>query len=159
MHNVQVKFTGKNLTGNAGLTHLGRFAQKLDLKNILEETLTLQRAANARYHVADVIIMVMLGVLAGAKHMSHLAIVGSDSVLCRIFQWKYFPVASTFSRMFKRFTHKYCEELSEAEGKMRTRVWGKKWLGRVTLDFDSSVRGVFGSQEGARKGYNPKKYG
>ena len=74
MQKVHMKFTGKNLTGNAGLTHPGRFAQKLGLKNILEETLTLQRAANARYHVADVIIMVMPGVLAGAKHMSHLAI-------------------------------------------------------------------------------------
>ncbi len=161
MKNVQVKFTGKNLTGNAGLTHLGRFAQKLGLKTILEETLTLQRAANARYRVEDVIIMVMLAVLAGAKHMSHVAIVGSDSVLCRIFQWKYFPVASTFSRIFKRFTHKHCAELSEAESTIRKKVWGKgkRWLGRITLDFDSTVRGVFGSQEGAEKGYNPKKKG
>lgn len=106
MNNVEVTFTGKNLTGNAGLIHIGRFANKIGLPSILKEQLTLQRAANARYQVADVILMVMLGVLAGAKHMSHLAIIGGDSVLCRIFQWAHFPVASTLSRIFKRCTHK-----------------------------------------------------
>ena len=30
---------------------------------------------------------------------------------------------------------------------------------RITLDMDSSVKGVYGNQEGAEKGYNPKKKG
>jgi len=35
----------------------------------------------------------------------------------------------------------------------------KKGFGRVTLDFDSTVIGVHGSQEGADKGFNPKNKG
>jgi len=159
MKNVEVKFTGKHLTGNAGLIHIGRFANQIGLQSILEEKLTLQRAANATYQVADVILMVMLGVLAGAQHMSHLSIIGGDSVLCRIFQWAHFPVASTLSRIFKRFTHKYCHEVSEAEEILRQKVGKKRWVGRVTMDFDSTVKGVFGNQEGARKGYHPTKKG
>ena len=49
--------------------------------------------------------------------------------------------------------------MSEAENEARRKVWSKQWVGRVTLDLDSSVRGVYGSQEGAAKGYNPHKKG
>jgi hypothetical protein len=33
----QVKFTAKNLTGNAGVVHLGKFADKLQLAFYLEK--------------------------------------------------------------------------------------------------------------------------
>jgi hypothetical protein len=42
---------------------------------------------------------------------------------------------------------------------VRRKIWGKKWFGRVTMILDSSVKGVYGSQEGAALGYNPKKKG
>ncbi len=38
----------------------------------------------------------------------------------------------------------------------RKKVWEKKWFGRVTLDFDSTVIGVHGSPEGAEKGSQKK---
>jgi len=63
---------------------------------------------------------------------------------------------TTFSRIFALFNHKHCNELHEAETIIRQKVWSKKWLCRVTLDLDSTVIGVNGSQEGAEKGYNPK---
>ncbi len=37
----------KNLTGNAGLVHLGRFAQKLGLANIPDRTIDITRGDNA----------------------------------------------------------------------------------------------------------------
>lgn len=159
LKDVQIKFTGKTLTGNAGLVHVGRFAKKLGVHAILQDSLTLERGTNARSNVVEVVMMVTLGVLAGVTQMSHLAILRTDSVLRRIFKWDTFPVATTFSRMFKRFTHQHCHELSEAEDRLRKKVWGRKWPGRIILDLDSSVRGVFGCQEGAEKGYNPKKTG
>ena len=101
----------------------------------------------------------MKGVLAGAKHLSHLVILKSDHALRALFRWENFPDFTTVSRIFKLFTPKHCKELSDAEAEARKKVWGKKWFGRVTLDMDSSVRGVYGNQEGAAKGYNPKKNG
>ncbi len=67
-----VTFSEKNLTGNAGLVHLGRFAEKLGLKKMLKREITIQRGPHAAYQVADVIMMLMMGVLAGAKHMAHI---------------------------------------------------------------------------------------
>ena len=159
MKNVKVEFTEKNLTGNAGLIHFGRFMKKLGLPWILKSHINIPRAPNADYQAYDAVMMLIFGVLAGVKHISHMAVLRTDKALRSIFDWKKFPVDSSFGRIFRLFSHQNCHELSEAEDKIRRKVWKNKWFGRATLEFDSSVIGVFGSQEGAEKGYNPVKKG
>jgi len=155
----RVEFTDNKLTGNAGLVHLGRFAKKLRLQNILERHISISRGENAKYDVPTAIIMLMLGALSGVKHLSHMILLKTDTVIRQLCGWDSFPHNSTFGRVFKLFQPVHCHELSEAENEARRKVWSKKWVGRVTLDLDSSVRGVYGSQEGAAKGYNPLKKG
>ncbi len=46
MRKYYVTFSERNLTGNAGLVHLGRFAEKLGIHKILDRTLTIQRGPN-----------------------------------------------------------------------------------------------------------------
>lgn len=159
MRKFSVEFTAKNLTGNAGLIHLGRFADKIGLPKIMKKCITIKRGHTADYSIADAILILMMGVIAGARHMNHLAVIRGDSVIRKLFNWEKFPESRTFGRIFKLFNQLHCNELSEAENKARQKVWSKKWFGRVTLDMDSTVIGVTGSQEGAAKGFNPKKKG
>jgi len=123
----------------------------------LKKVISIERGHTANYEVANVVMMLMTGVLAGIKHISHLDILRHDSVIRKLFDWKKFPDNRTFGRIFELFNHKHCNELHKAEQIIRKKVWSKKWFGRVTLDFDSSVIGVSGSQQGAEKGFNPKK--
>ena len=118
--------------------------------------ISIERGHTANYEVANVVMMLMMGVLAGIKHMSHLAILRHDSVIRKLFNWENFPDNRTFGRFFELFNQKHCNELHEVETRVREKVWGKKWFGRVTLDFDSTVIGVHGSQEGTAKGFNSK---
>jgi len=159
MRKFHVQFTEKNLTGNAGLIHLGRFIQKLGLDKMIRKHISISRGDNAKYDIADAILMLALGVLAGAKHISHLAILRTDKVLRSLFSWERFPDNTTFGRIFKLFSHRNCKELSDIEATARQKVWSKKFFGKTTLDMDSTVRGVYGTQEGAAKGYNSKKKG
>lgn len=159
MRTFHTQFTEKRLTGNAGLVHVGRFVEKLKLKKTIDKKVSIIRAANSDYSVSDAIIMLAMGVIAGAKRISHLSLLQNDHVIRTLFNWDNFPVDTTFSRIFKLFSHKHCKEFSEAEAVSRKQVWSKKWFGKVTLDMDSTVNGVFGSQQGAEKGYNPKKKG
>ena len=152
-------FNQKNLTGNAGLSLLGRFAEKLNLHRMLDGHISIERGETATYQVADAILILIMGVLAGAKHISHLAILRADEPFRKLFKWDKFPDDTTFGRIFKLFTFKHCKELSEVEDRVRRKIWSEKFFGKVTLDLDSTVRPVFGSQEGAAKGYNPKKKG
>ena len=126
---------------------------------MLEGSLTIERAPNAWYQAVDVAIMVIFGVLAGAKHVSQLIFLRVDGVIRKIFSWEHFPDNSTFGRIVRLFTPKHCQELSDVEDALRRKVWNKKWFGRITLDLDSTVRGVLGKQEGAHKGYHPEKKG
>ena len=63
MRSFHVQFSEKNLTGNAGLVHLGRFIDKLGLSQALEDGLSIERGANAKYSVADTVLILALGVL------------------------------------------------------------------------------------------------
>jgi hypothetical protein len=155
----RVEFSDNKLTGNAGLVQLGRFAKKLGLHNILERNLSISRGHNAKYDIATAILMLMMGALISVKHLSQMSMLKGDSVIRKLFGWVQFPHSSTFGRIFKLFKHVNCQELSEAENDARRKVWSKKWYGRLILDLDSSVRGVYGSQEGAAKGFNPHKKG
>ncbi len=159
MKTFTVEFTEKNLTRNAGLVHIGRFAEKLGLQRMLEQYITIERGANARYAPADAVMKLIMGVLAGARHMSDLKILRVDKIIRTLFEWERFPDNRTFGRVFRLFNHVHCNELSEVEIRARKKVWSKKWFGRITLDLDSTVKGVNGSQQGAEKGYNPQKKG
>jgi hypothetical protein len=159
MRRFHTQFSEKNLTGHAGLVHLGRFAEKLNLTKMLKQHITINRGKNAGYQVPDIVLMLMISVLAGAKHLSHTVLIKSDMVIRQLFNWKQFPDDTTFGRIFKLFSHKHCKELSDVESMARSKVWSKKWFGKIHLDMDSTVRGVYGNQQGAEKGYNPKKKG
>ncbi|HKL81382.1 MAG TPA: IS1380 family transposase [Desulfobacter sp.] len=159
MRRFHVHFTEKNLTGNAGLVHFGRFCEKLNLSKLLRKHISIERGPTAQYDVADTVMMLAIGVVAGVKHLSHMAIIRSDDVIRSLFKWEHFPDDTTMGRIFKLFNQKHCKELSDVEAELRKKVWDKKWFGRVRLDMDSSVKGVWGHQEGAEKGYNPRKKG
>ena len=49
MISYSTKFTVKNLPSDAGLTHFGRFAEKLGLMRMLRQHITIKRGLNARY--------------------------------------------------------------------------------------------------------------
>ena len=131
MSRYYVSFSEKNLTGNAGLVHLGRFAEKLGLATMLGRTLTVERGANADYQATDAILMLMMGVLAGIKHMVHTIILKNDDVLRALFRWDKFPDATTFGRIFRLSSPRHCKELADVENTARQKVWTKKWFGKI----------------------------
>ena len=146
MTRIKVEFTGKNLTGQAGFMHMERFARKLGLHSLLERHISIKRGDNARYSAADVVTMLVMGALAGVKHMSHIAMLRADQVIRQLFDWEAFPDDRTLGRIFELFTQAHCAELSEAEVCARKKVWGKRWFGRITLDMDSTVKSVHGER-------------
>ncbi len=123
MRKFHTEFTAKNITGNAGLLLLGKFAEKIGLQKMLDKHINIKRAPQATYNVQDAIIMLMFGVLAGAKHISHMALLRYDEALCALFRWNNFPDDTTFGRLFKLFSQKHCCELSDVESRARTPMW------------------------------------
>ena len=115
MRRFHVKFNEKKLTVYAGLCHLGRFADQLDLPKMLSQFVTIKRGDTAEYQVADSIMMLAMAAVAGAKHMSHMFIIRADFALRSLFKWEKFPDDTTIARIFKLFSPKHCKELSDVE--------------------------------------------
>ena len=59
-----------------------------------------------------------------------------------------------------KFFHKFVQKLGETSISLLSKVRNdfKDWI-RLTLDFDSHVETVYGNQQRAKVGYNPKKPG
>ncbi len=108
-----------------------KFAEKLQLPKTLKKVISIERGPTADYKVANVIMMLMMGVLAGIKHISHLEILRTDSVIRKLFSWEKFPDNRTFGRLFELFNHKHCNELHKAE---QIAQLGKKFGQRNGLD-------------------------
>lgn len=159
MEKVSVNFEGKNITGNSGLIPIAQFAEKLKIEETLRSELSLKQKHNSKYSIVQIIMITMFGVITGAKHISQLDIIRHDHVIMKLLNWGLFPAYNTISRLFKLFSQKYNVEFSNAQSVLRQKIWDKQSQSNVTLDIDSTVRGVYGKQEGAEKGFNSKKKG
>ena len=63
------------------------------------------------------------------------------------------------SRFLGNFTFKTTQNFRDINFKVFSKLLSKSKLTSITIDIDSSVVNVEGHQEGATKGYNPKKLG
>jgi len=71
-----------------------------------------------------------------------------------------FPTQSTTSRFLKKSTVHRAERVEAVNQRLLRRMRnGFEGMDEITLDLDSHVIPVFGSQHRAKKGYNPKKPG
>lgn len=120
--------------------------------------LALHREGSAvavKHH--EIIESFMMSVILGAGSCSGASQISYDEVLKEIFQWeKGMPSQSTLSRFFPKYTQQKSDEIFSDLNQ-----WWFSELGytNLTLDVDSTVITRFGHQEGAEKGYNPKRKG
>lgn len=134
----------------------------------LKDTLTLQRSGNATWQLEDVVYLTTGGIIAGADALSSVKTVWSDPVLCEIDGWKSIPDDTTLSRIFKECGETDVADLQRLTHQFRNQIWKKlqqlhkgslKRRKSCWIDIDSTVKTVYGNQEGAVKGFNAKKKG
>ena len=104
----------------------------------------------------DVLGTAMLAMLAGAKRYAHVAAVRGDGVLPELLGMTKVVSEDAVRRAFKM--------INEAEGAAWLRghlafcvepLLAEPWI----LDVDTTIKPLYGHQEGAVLGYNPKKPG
>lgn len=103
----------------------------------------------------------ILVIYAGGNRFSHLLYLGCLEILADLFAVVKLPMASTtLTRFFKKIkTQKEVEAMSEGLWGYLSRLIPWKAIKEDWLTFDSTVLERYGKQEGAKRGYNPKKKG
>ena len=155
----RIRFTEKHLTSNAGLVPLHRFWQNLGGEAWIDNQLGSLKAVNSVYSVGRIVTVLMMAIIRGAKHLSHILHLSHDGGLRKLWDWVRFPVETTVVRTLNLFGQAQVVKIADLNQNLRQKVWDRKWLGRIILDLDSTVKTVYGHQEGAEKGYNPTHRG
>lgn len=165
---IQINKGAKGLTAQAGLIPVVKFLQKQNIGQLIQDTVQHRRGASARYDAVDAIFLSLVAIIGGARSISGIATVWADSVLCRIAGWQSIPDETTFGRLFRTFSCCHINKLEVLTHRLRGRIRrkalrsGKSKVGVMpcqVIDVDSTVKTVYGSQQGAAKGFNAHKRG
>src|SRR5512139_1815484 len=155
---IGITFTDKPVTAFGGLALFVAFAQRIRLAETLQAALPFPVTSPNATPPHQILLAFFAGVLAGARRFAQLAVLRADEPVRQLFGLRRFPSTATFTRFFRRFTAKTSTEtfaplFASCLARLPERRAG------YTLDLDSSVFERYGTQEGALKGYNPKKRG
>lgn len=154
-----IRISRKNLTSCAGLGPLHRFWHHLGGEAWIDNDLGSLKAPNSIYSVSRIITILLLAMIQGAKHVSHILLLAHDNGLRKLWDWVRFPVETTVVRTLNLFGQAQVVKIADLNQYLRQKVWNRRWRGKITLDLDSTVKTVYGRQQGAKKGYNPRHPG
>ncbi len=107
----------------------------------------------------------MVGVLMllfiGFNRIWHFVYIRLDAMLCGFFNVTRLPAASTFWRYVDNLGINQAKSLLTVMSILRERVWqlcGFEFY-QIRINIDTTVKTVYGNQQGARKGHNTKHRG
>ena len=152
----KIEFSAKNLTSNAGLFLLLEHTNKNGVFDLIDHDLVFDNASTNKIKMNHIKTM-LCGNFIGIDKLERLKLLQSDPLINE------FAISikepETVSRFLGNFSYKTTHMLREINFKVFKKLLRKKKLKSITIDIDSSVVNVEGNQEGAVKGYNPKKIG
>ena len=152
-----LSFTNKEITPWGGMVFLKQMLDKIAFKDVINSCSSLPSQNSNRGHNIDVLIESFIAsIWCGANRFLHTEVTRSDRALGKMFGWKCTPGQDAYKRYFSKFS-----QLSNQQVANHFFSWFFQSLqiNYFTLDIDSSVITRYGHQEGAKRGYNPKKKG
>jgi hypothetical protein len=160
---VRIEFTDKPITAWGGIAGLiSRFLDKILFREWIEESIPVIEKSNNSGGVYEKILALFLTILAGGQRFSHMSWWGHGvEAIYAAFGINWLPSAvSTLTRFFNKINSQaMSESLGERCRQFTSQILLWEGITEDNLNLDSSVMTRYGGQEGAKKGYNPKKRG
>lgn len=153
----EISYTNKEITPWGGMVLLKQMLEKTRFREVIERNPDLpQPGSNRGYQTSTIIESFITSIWCGANRFLHTEVTRHDATLGQIFGWKTTPGQDVYKRFFSKFTHAKNLRVSEY---FYSWIFDNFKFDNFTLDVDSSIMTRFGTQEGAKKGYNPTKKG
>lgn len=156
MKAFKIEFTDKEITPWGGVSLIGQMLKKVEIKQVLTNAPLPAQGSNRGYDPQQLILNFWIGVWCGANCFEHLEVTRQDEVIKEIFNWERMAGNRAFQRYFNKFNQAINQEVFTY---LYQWFFSNLQFDNYTLDFDSTILTRYGNQEGARKGYNPKKPG
>ena len=157
---IKEEFSGRNLTcfGGAGL--IRRFFHRHKIEQMLERNVRVKGRRKSKYSVSNLFLSCLYGMFMGYSRPYQMRVFCVDRVFQKIVGLCSYPVQSTISRFLSSVRVSVAHQISALNFDLIMKLRnGYKSYREITLDLDSHVICVYGNQQRAALGYNPKKKG
>lgn len=156
---LEFSFKGGQLTHFGGMVLFERFCQQLHLPRRLQRQVHFHRQVH-RYRSADLAMALLFAIVAGLRRINKTQILQYNGAFLNLLGFESFPDQSTLRRFLKNCSTDTIRQIVRLHDQLRDELFGVPRVPcRLILDLDALVFTVYGHQQGARVGYNPKKKG
>lgn len=163
VNQVRIDFTDKPITAWGGMgVILGKFLEKIQFQEWIEQHVPIVETSPNAGGVYEKVLGQFLTVLGGGYRFAHSMMWNHGvAALKRVFNVDWLPLASsTLTRFWNKIsTQAVAEQLAASSRLFAKTVVEWEEIREDNLNLDSSVLTRYGNQQGAKKGYNPKKPG
>ncbi|MCD6162535.1 MAG: transposase, partial [candidate division Zixibacteria bacterium] len=160
---VKIAFTNKPITAWGGIGSLiAQFLERIEFREWTESSIPIKETSNNSGGIYEKVLSLFLTVLVGGDRFSHLSWWGHGVEAIQVaFSVKWFPAAaSTMTRFWGKINKQsLANHLGDKARALTKMIVEWEGITKDNLNLDSTVLTRYGNQEGAKKGYNPKKRG
>jgi len=155
--NLPVSFSGASLTHFGGLVLLHQFVQQLGLRSRLAQAVRFPQR-NTRYSSTEAILALVYPIILGLGRIETTQLLRRNGVFQYLTGLLACPDPQTLHRFLGRFAEAGVTDFLAPHDRLRQQMVGyPEALSTAVFDFDSTALTVYGHQEHAVVGFNPKK--
>jgi Transposase DDE domain group 1 len=157
--NIRIACNHEGLTHYGGVYFFHEFLRVLQLRHFLATHLTYNRR-NCRYHLSQMILALMYPIVLGLDRLETASFLRSNGAFQYLTGLPSFPDPQTLRRFLHHAPDTFWQQLHRVNDRLlQTFIHLPAQRSRLIFELDSTVVTVFGSQEGAAVGYNPRYRG
>jgi hypothetical protein len=156
---LKISFTAKNLTHFGGVYLISLFLRRLQLKNILSQSLRFFQRNN-HYSITESILALLYPSMLGIGRIETTHLLKHNGVFHYLVGIPAYPNPTTLRRFLQRISPDGLAKLRSVQAQLLKLMLEKPHPEKkIILDMDSTVLVLYGKQELAMIGYNPNKRG
>lgn len=157
--NVRIAWNHKGLTHYGGVLFFHEFVRVLQLRDFLARHMEDFRL-HSRYTLSQVILALVYPIVLGLDRLETAALLQANGTFQYLTGLPSYPDPQTLRRFLLHAPPEFRQQLHRFNDRLlRQFIHQPEHRSRLILDLDSTVVTVFGSQEGAAVGYNPRYRG
>jgi hypothetical protein len=156
---VEIAFSHGGLTHYGGILFFNEFTRVLQFRRFLSRHLLYPRR-NQRYTLSQMIMALVYPVILGLDRLETASFLRSNGTFQYLTGLQSYPDPQSLRRFLLQAAPEFREQLHWLNDQLlRQFIHLPDHRSRLILDLDSTVVTVFGRQEGAAVGYNPRYRG
>jgi Transposase DDE domain group 1 len=157
--NVRIAFDDAGLTHYGGVLFLHEFTRMLQLQRFLARHLQYPRR-NQDYELSQMLLALIYPIVLGLDRLETASLLRANGTFQYLTGLPSYPDPQTLRRFVLQAPPEFCQQLHRFNDRLLRRfIHQPAHRSRLILDLDSTVVTVFGRQEGAEVGYNPRYRG